>query len=214
MLIIEELHAMGAKLRDTLLVVMDKLSDHPANGDLAAGASLTICGVTNRSIVATVLRRFPIQIQLSFSTVDELAQIVELFARQTGTDCRPEAARLLAGVSFTPGRARVLFIEARNRSVALGRPLDAELVLAVFDAMGIDHNSGLDEVQLAALRYLCEVRHASRHSIRTVLGIDDDGAFQDLEDRLIRLGYISVTSRGREPTQRAAELMERCDRAR
>jgi Holliday junction DNA helicase RuvB len=204
-LILDELHTAAGKLRDTLLVVMDQIAGH--RGD-KINPGLTLCGLTNRSIPAPLRRRFPIQIQLVFPTVEELTQVVESFARQTGVECQPEAARLLAGVAFTPGKARILFVEARNRAVALDRPLNSQVVLETLCAIGIDPRTGLDEIQLAALRYLCAAKRASRHALRTVLAIDDDEAYGELEDTLVRLGYITVTSRGREPTERAIQIVE------
>lgn len=206
MVILDELHAADPKVRDTLLVVMDGCSDSPKSNS-SATRSMSICGLTNRTIPVPLRRRFPIQIQLGLPSRDEIIGTIELFARQTGTCCEPDAVHALARIAFTPGNARNLFIEARTRSVALERPLDLALVLETLWAMGIDPRTGLDELQFAAIRYLCDVKRAGRQALMAFLGVDEEAVYQSVEDTLIRRGYITVTSRGREPTARAFRLI-------
>jgi Holliday junction resolvasome RuvABC ATP-dependent DNA helicase subunit len=186
---------------------MDQLAGQTP-GSIMTGVGAMICGLTNGTVIAPLRRRFPNQFQLNPLSEPELSRIIELFARNAKLDCSLDAARLLAHVAFTPGRARTLFTEARNRAVALDRPLDSRLAAEVLTAMHIDPKSGLDSSQRALLRYLCESGQASQDSIRAALGVDDEAAYGEMEQILVRLGLIVVTSRGRKPTKIARDLVE------
>ena len=206
LLILDELHALPRKTRDALLVAMDQLAGQTPGSNMASVGAM-ICGLTNGTVIAPLRRRFPNQFQLNPFSEPELSRIIELFARNSKLNCSSEAAQLLAHVAVTPGRARALFTEARNRAVALDRPLDKRVALESLATLHVDPQTGLDAQQRAVLRYLCKSGQASQDSIRAAMGVDDEAAYGEMEQILVRLGFIVVTSRGRKPTREALDLV-------
>ena len=147
-------------------------------------------------------------IQMDDYSVGELKKIIADKAAAAGASVSAQAAGALAHVSKgSPGEGAKLlksladWLEEDQRSVQISETIVREFL----DAQGIDRDTGLTTLDRQYLRILKKIPngHITLNHLSSHLRYDANFILNVVEPYLIRDGYLEISSRGRELTQRA-----------
>ena len=220
-LFIDEIHRINPQVEEYLYAAMEEfeipvvIDPGPHSRTIKIGLKpFTLVGATTRVglLTAPLRSRFQISERLDFYTVDELEQIVKNSAQKLKIEMDDAAARLIAARSRGTPRVTNRFLK-RIRDVAHARGSDAitvEIAAEGLHRLGVDEN-GLCEMDRKILKAIARAggRPVGLKTIAAVVGEQEDTIEDVYEPFLIREGLLEKTSRGRQLTPRAVQLMHR-----
>lgn len=214
-LFIDEVHQLPRNVADTLLPALQE-NRYPFSwgmGDLPQ----VVCWLGATTDVGLLPEAFQDRFQLvplEPMTVEDLRRIVQVQPTPVDNDAAQEIAQRSAGypreVKRIFARAKEVSIVDRSTSIRMPHALKA------FELLGLD-KYGLYPQDRAVLHALFSnpkvmaprrdgtipIRYAqSERTIRTITGLDE-GFFKAIESKLLRLGYLTISSSGRELTPKA-----------
>jgi Holliday junction DNA helicase RuvB len=206
---IDEIHVMGRKAMEELLLVLEEGVIHVmCEGRLVPCKlpAFTLIGSTTRpSRLSEPLRqRFSLQFHFDFYTVEELTQISRGFSDHMAVPFDNEVCRAIAQRSLgIPRICRRLTERVRDIANACGmeRATMVEFARAMeleeIDPIGLtpQHRLFLEKLQLAA------PRPVSAGSMAKALGIEQATVTDVIEPPLVRLGLVIIGPGGRRITQ-------------
>jgi Holliday junction DNA helicase RuvB len=220
-LLIDECHRLGHREQELLFQAIDErgvhyLVDDPRQNKRVrtrmALPSWTLVLATDQPgrLLNAMRRRIVIHEILQPYPLRELKEIVAGMAADQNLLLSPQATRLVAQMAQgVPRKAtfllRLLRLHFANAESA---PLGLREVRQLLKDRGIDRH-GLDSLQR---RYLFELRRretASAESMAAAMGTDRGFAQREIEDPLVRSGFIQISSAGRRLTEAGAQLLDR-----
>jgi holliday junction DNA helicase RuvB len=220
-LFIDEIHRMSKTVEEFLYPAMEsfKIDFVVDKGPYArtinfALKPFTLIGATTRSgLLASPLRdRFGIFHHLDFYEPQDLATIIARSAVKLGVDIDPDAALEVARrARGTPRIANRLLKRVRDHAQVVTSGLKVTLKL-VEDAMGMLHidPQGLDRFDrkiLTVIRDQYAGGPVGIEALAATLNEEVDTIVDVVEPYLLKTGLLRRTSRGREITPRAKELL-------
>lgn len=187
-LFLDEIHRLGPGIAETLYESMEH-------------RRVTIVGATtDEDLLPAALRsRFAIREDLSFYSIDELAEILRRGAARFGLTIDDHATQRMAGASRdTPREALRLLTFVRDEAEVRGAAsADAALVCQVLQSLEIDED-GLDWIERAYLAALRDARRPlSLGTLADRLGKTPAALLRVHEPFLIRRGLVARTIHGR-----------------
>jgi holliday junction DNA helicase RuvB len=169
----------------------------------------TLIGATTRTgmITGPLRDRFGFSSRLDYYSAEELTQVIERSAGLLAVDIEHEAAVEIARRSRgTPRIANRLlhrvrdFAEVRADGLISARVADEGLAVFHIDPLG------LDRVDIALLRSLCEKHRGGPVGVSTLamaVGEDPETIEDVYEPYLVQMGFVARTPRGRTATEAA-----------
>ncbi len=219
-LFIDEIHRMQRSVEEYLYsamedFVLDIMIDQGPNAHSIRLPlpRFTLIGATTRQGLLTMpLRsRFGIHARLELYSDEELSRIVMRSARLLGVSIEQAGALRIARCSR--GTARVannLLRRVRDYAqVKAGNRITEEVATSALLVLGID-STGLDEMDKLILRIICERFNGGPVGLGNIavsVGEEQDTIEDVYEPYLIQEGYLARTSRGREATPKAFEIL-------
>jgi Holliday junction DNA helicase RuvB len=196
-LFIDELHHLRPGIAEVLYEVMESSTLFGSR----VGPLTVIGATTELAKVPTPLRdRFGLVFSLSAYSNSALETLIKNVAKEEKLEIDPAAAALLARASNgTPRQAKCLFRRIRDRMVARRRHLvtreDAEFLLQSL-GIGLD---GLRPMDRRILNLLArQDRPISLRHLSALLNEPEETILEIHEKRLLALGLLRITDRGRE----------------
>jgi Holliday junction DNA helicase RuvB len=215
-LFVDEIHRLNRAVEEILYPAMeDGAVDIVLGKGPSAHAihlpleSFTLIGATTRTgmITGPLRDRFGFVERLDYYTAEELTLIVERSARLLKVDIEPAGAREIARrARGTPRIANRLL--HRVRDFAQVRANGAITANVAEDGLAVFHidPQGLDRVDLAILRTICEVHNGGPVGVSTIamsVGEESETVEDVYEPYLVQQGFIARTPRGRTATDLA-----------
>lgn len=221
-LFIDEIHRLPKPVEEVLYSAMEDyvLSVVVGKDDQARTVDVmlkpfTLIGATTKSgALSQPLRdRFGITLKLEYYSVDELLSIIQRTSGVFHCPIDEAAARALAFRSRgTPRIANRLYRRVRDFASVQGKDrIDLPLVLSTMAFLGID-GLGLDEADRRILGVMIDRfkgRPVGVSALAAALGDDPDTLVDAYEPYLIQIGLIDRTPRGRIPTKKAYEHLNK-----
>lgn len=205
--ILDEIHALKTAVQIFLLAVLDggRIQNPDATSDpnsqFLEFAPLCFLATTTRcDAIYSDLRNRLASLELEPYSLDDMASMAVEYCRNKGFHIDPDAALILARVSFgTPRKISQLLAELtlvnRNRFAISKSDCDRFLL-----ELGL-HPDGWDAAHHKYLAYLKE-RNLSRNNLIRLLKVDD-GTFEELEASLVQAGLVIIEkSNGRMLTHK------------
>src|SRR5262249_18612870 len=221
-LFIDEIHRMPRVVEEFIYPAMEDFRIDIVLGEGINARTLsiplkrfTLIGATTRSgLLSSPMRdRFKMKEHLEFYSVEELAEILGINARNLRTELSDEAALELARRSRgTPriANARLWWPRSFAASEADGRiTLDvakAALSMSEVDAEGLDRQ---DRRYLETLVGVFEGGPTGVEALAATMNLPNDTLSDEIEPYLLREQFIVRTPRGRVATPRAYQLLGR-----
>jgi holliday junction DNA helicase RuvB len=212
---IDEVHLLSRKLADTLLPALeDGMYPFPDGTRDLPRIMLWMAATTDVGLLPEAfVDRFQL-IQLRPLTENELVDIIQLQPFETSKRAARAIAMRSAGY---PRDLKRVWSRARDAAVGRGSGVvDLQDALLAFELLGLDEH-GLYPVERRILELLwtrpkfyaqrkdgtIPKRYAqSERTIRTIMGLDEQ-RYAQIESKLLRLNYLTVTSAGRELTEQS-----------
>jgi len=215
-LFIDEIHRLRTALEEILYKAMEDFQIDVVIGQGPGAKTVllhlhpfTLVGATTRAgLLSNPLRnRFGITFHLDFYKPDELLEIIGRSAAILGLSIDADAAKAVAGRSRgTPRIANRLLRRLRDFAQAQGRKgVDLALAESVFLALEVD-DAGFDEVDRKILLAIIDKFAGGPVGITTLSTSvqEEKNTIEDIyEPYLIQEGFLQITSRGRQATEKA-----------
>ncbi len=215
-LFIDEIHRLRTALEEILYKAMEdfQIDVLIGQGPGAKTVSLhinpfTLVGATTRAgLLSNPLRnRFGITFHLDFYNRDDLAAIIRRSAGILGVRIDGDATAAVAGRSRgTPRIANRLLRRLRDFAQLQGKAvIDLEVAASAFRALEVDE-AGFDEVDRKILRTIIDHFKGGPVGISTLATSvqEEKSTLEDIyEPYLIQEGFLQITSRGRQATEKA-----------
>jgi len=215
-LFVDEIHRLPRAVEEVLYPAMEDFQIDVVLGKGPGARSLrldlprfTLVAATTRTgLITSPLRdRFGFSAKLDFYQPGELQAIVTRSATILGVHIDPEGAAMLARRSRgTPRIANRLLRRVRDYAEVRGDgTIDAATAASALDLFEVDP-LGLDKLDLALLRVLCERFAGQPVGLATVavsVGEEPDTVEDVAEPYLLQLGFLIRTPRGRLATAAA-----------
>lgn len=202
-LFIDEIHGLSTSLQESLYTLMEDFRyDATVNGKLKSFdvAPFTLIGATTEvgALTKPMRGRFKFIAEFEDYTLDNLADIVLLTAREYGFKFQKKVAEIIAKTCRGTPRDVVSrtewirdYMVANNKTrISQSELLDA-ISLQGFDADGL---RGLDREYLSILNNDSAV---SLKTLSSTLNVSQDTVINDIEPYLIRIGKVEITTKGR-----------------
>lgn len=213
---VDEIHRLHRSVEEVLYPAMEDSAVDIVLGKGPAARTLhfqlesfTLIGATTRTgmITGPLRDRFGFVSRLDYYSTDELMQVVERSARLLAVDIDLEGAGEIAKRSRgTPRIANRLLHRVRDFSQVRA---DGHISVSVArDGLAVFHIDplGLDRVDLAILRCICEAHGGGPVGVGTVamsVGEEPETIEDVYEPYLVQTGFIARTQRGRVATDAA-----------
>ncbi len=215
-LFVDEIHRLPRAVEEVLYPAMEDFQIDVVLGKGPGARSLrldlprfTLVAATTRTgLITSPLRdRFGFSARLDFYSALDLEVIVRRSAGILGVDITADGARVLAGRSRgTPRIANRLLRRVRDFAEVRGSgKVDAEVAADALELFEVDR-LGLDKLDLALLRVLCERFAGGPVGLATLavsVGEEPDTIEDVAEPYLLQLGFLARTPRGRVATAAA-----------
>lgn len=212
-LFIDEVHMFDRRLADTLLPALAE-NYYPFDGGMRAlpPAFAWVAATTDiGKLPEAFVDRWQV-VQLEPLDVEQLTEIVKMQPWPITDEAALEIATRSAG---WPREVKRVYARAKDVSVQKGtRLITPAEAREAFDLLDLDAN-GLYTHDRAVLRALHEnpkfyarggIRYAqSARAIQALTGLDEEYYLTQVEPKLLRLGYITIGTGGRELTPKAKE---------
>lgn len=209
-LFIDEVHRLNKSIEETLYPAMENYSLDIVIGKGATAKTLqiqlpkfTLIAATTRiSLLSNPFRsRFGAQLKLDFYNNQEIANILQRSAQLLNTKIKPEALKILAEASrFTPRIANRLLRRARDfAQISETDTIDENMALDTLKLLNIDKH-GLESTDISILNTIYKQFKGGPVGVKSIsasIGEEEDTIEDVYEPYLLRLGYISRTTRGR-----------------
>jgi Holliday junction DNA helicase RuvB subunit len=215
-LFVDEIHRLNRTVEEVLYPAMEDGAVDIVLGKGPAARTLhyrlepfALIGATTRTgmITGPLRDRFGFVSRLDYYSNDELTQVVQRSSYLLDVDIEPAAAREIARRSRgTPRIANRLL--HRVRDFAQVRADGRITAVVAEDGLAVFHIDplGLDRVDLAILRCLCEVHGGGPVGVNTIamsVGEEPETIEDVYEPYLVQQGFIGRTPRGRTATDLA-----------
>lgn len=194
-LFLDEIHDAKRAQQEFLLALLER-GRIQQRGRSYECANFTIVAATTEAdkLQRTLFDRFHIVPAFDNYTDDEVARILIGMTHMLKTEMPEETAeRLAAATGGTPRHARTFAIAARDLGATLLRPATADEVLEFCrvdpDGLTFDHMKYLQTLQLMG-------GQCGLANLRSVLRLPESSV-RDLENLLLRLDLVELTSSGR-----------------
>ncbi len=215
--LVDEAHSLSKRLKDWLLSATDDCREASVNDRTYRFDHVTIFfATTDPGKLAPALQSRCDTLHLRAYTLGEVAEIVHVNAAQQypgllldQTACHEVAARQRAqprravrcvGTALVPfAHGQLLAAGHIPDNDAIAAWLTAERIGAYFDRQGIDLN-GIDPITRSALTYLARNGTVPAQRLRQALSLSTDADFQSVDEYLVRLGLVEISTRGRRLT--------------
>jgi Holliday junction DNA helicase RuvB len=215
-LFVDEMHRLHRVVEEVLYPAME---DGAVDIVLGKGTSawthhyqlqpFTLVGATTRTgmITGPLRDRFGFSSRLDYYSTDELTRVVERSSRLLGVEIENAGAHEIARrARGTPRIANRLLHRVRDFAQVRA---DGHITAAVAsDGLAVFHVDplGLDRIDLAILRCLCEVHRGGPVGVNTIamsVGEEPETVEDVYEPYLVQKGFIARTPRGRTATELA-----------
>ena len=220
-LFIDEVHRLNHSVEEMLYPAMEnfKLDIVIGKGNTAKTLQIQIprftliAATTKIAALSNPFRsRFGVNYKLDFYQSDEIEKIVDRSAKLLGIPAQPEAIKTIAASArFTPRIANRLLKRVRDYAQVKNQPLDRTLSNEALTLLDIDQ-LGLEAVDRRILEIIIDKFSGGPVGLKTVaamIGEDEDTIADVHEPYLLRLGFITRTSRGRMATSDGAKHIGR-----
>jgi Holliday junction DNA helicase RuvB len=221
-LFIDEIHRLRTALEEILYKAMEDFQIDVVIGQGPGAKTVllhlhpfTLVGATTRAgLLSNPLRnRFGITFHLDFYKPDELLEIIGRSAAILGLSIDADAAKAVAGRSRgTPRIANRLLRRLRDFAQAQGKKgVDLALAESVFLALEVD-DAGFDEVDRKILLAIIDKFAGGPVGITTLSTSvqEEKNTLEDIyEPYLIQEGFLQITPRGRQATEKAFRYFKR-----
>ncbi len=215
-LFVDEIHRLHRAVEEVLYPAMEDAAVDIVLGKGPAARTLhyrlepfTLIGATTRTgmITGPLRDRFGFVSRLDYYSKEELTQVVDRSAQLLGVEIAPAGADEIAKRSRgTPRIANRLLHRVRDFAQVRADGRISESVadegLAVFHIDPL----GLDRIDLAILRNICEVHSGGPVGVNTIamsVGEEPETVEDVYEPYLVQTGFIARTPRGRVATDAA-----------
>ncbi|MBC8514356.1 Holliday junction branch migration DNA helicase RuvB [bacterium] len=211
-LFIDEIHRLPKAVEEALYPAIEDLAFDVIVGK-GPGARLlrlslnpfTLMGATTRiSLISKPLRsRFTSILRLSAYDLDEVAEILDLYAGRLSLELDSNAKKELAtACRGVPRNALQLLRHLRDLSVVSQRKgaIDGALVKRALEGLGID-SYGLDPVDRLVLTALAKKGRAlGLRTLSLLVGEEESALAEVNEPYLVQMGFLELTPKGRVVT--------------
>jgi holliday junction DNA helicase RuvB len=221
-LFIDEIHRMPRVVEEFIYPAMEDFRVDIVLGDGMSARTIslnlkrfTLIGATTRSgMLSSPMRdRFRMHEHLEFYSVEELSRIVRVNAAKLNTPITDDAAMELAQRSRgTPriANARLAWVRMFAASESDGA-ITLDIARAALDMQNVDRD-GLDKQDRRYLETLIDVFGGGPTGVEALaatMNLPADTLSDEVEPFLLREQYVVRTSRGRNVTGRAYQLLKR-----
>lgn len=208
--LIDEAHNLSPEAQEMIYEVIDNSQVPEGDGTESEDEmiyleipSCTVLLATNQpgKLLDAMQKRMEFTINLGYYPLNEMQEIADHLAAKLNMFVSLQASKLIAKVSGGLPRCAKHHLKNLRRHCpnAQGREIRCVQVRDYLATFQID-DQGLGPQELDYMRYLQKVNKASLESIRLHLGLDVNHVRQQIEARLQRLGFITLSG-GRELTQ-------------
>lgn len=209
-LFIDEVHRLNKSIEETLYPAMENYNLDIVIGKGASAKTLqiqlprfTLIAATTRiSLLSNPFRsRFGAQLKLDFYKEEEIANILERSAKLLNVSIEPKALSILANASrYTPRIANRLLRRARDfAQISETHNINAKMAIDTLKLLHIDEK-GLESTDISILKTIYKQFKggpAGVKSIAAAIGEEEDTIEDVYEPYLMRIGFLSRTTRGR-----------------
>ena len=206
--------AIYTAMEDFELSYLDKQRGKDAKNVTLSLPPFTLIGATTHSgLLSKPMRdRFPLQFKLEPYTESELASLAKASMSKLGYILDDEGALDIARRSRGVPRICNRFVKRiRDKAQLIGiSMIGKEVTASCFKQLGVDE-SGLDETDknyLGTILYKFDGGPVGIDTLCSAIGEGRNIVEQQIEPYLIYLGYINVTSAGREITEGGKKYLE------
>lgn len=210
-LFIDEIHALPRKVEETMLPLLEdgEIDIQLEDGKVvrAKAPDVTVIGATTNpeGVVGPLRQRFGATERLDYYKPDELASLVQRTASKTGFELADDAARAIAMRSRgTPRVANRMVRRISDYLSARGGTPDVPTVDKILNLWDID-SRGLTSQDRRVMQSLRDLGGAGINTLSASTGLDESTLSGVVEPYLLRLGFITRSSKGRSLTP-AGEL--------
>lgn len=214
-LFIDEIHRLNRSIEEILYPAMESGSLDLVIGKGPSARTIqlelppfTLIAATTRiALLSSPLRsRFSGgTFRLEFYSPEEIEEIVRRSAKILGTTIAQNGVKEIAKRSrSTPRTANYLLKRCRDFSQVRKKPLDAEVVDAALELLGVDH-AGLSPADRSLLKLMIDKFNGGPVGLSTLAAglTEEEATIEDVhEPYLLQLGFIERTPRGRVVTER------------
>jgi len=207
---IDEVHRLNKSIEETLYPAMENYNLDIVIGKGASAKTLqiqlpkfTLIAATTRiSLLSNPFRsRFGAQLKLDFYKEEEIANILERSAKLLNVSIEPQALSILANASrYTPRIANRLLRRARDfAQISETHNISAKMAIDTLKLLHIDEK-GLESTDISILKTIYKQFKggpAGVKSIAAAIGEEEDTIEDVYEPYLMRIGFLSRTTRGR-----------------
>jgi Holliday junction DNA helicase RuvB len=216
LLFVDEIHRLNRTVEEVLYPAMEDSAVDIVLGKGPAARtmhfqlqSFTLVGATTRTgmITGPLRDRFGFVSRLEYYSTEELTQVVQRSAYLLDVDIEPAGAHEIARRSRgTPRIANRLLHRVRDfAQVRADGAITADVADAGLAVFHIDP-LGLDRIDLAILRNICQVHRGGPVGVNTIamsVGEEPETVEDVYEPYLVQQGFIARTPRGRTATDLA-----------
>ena len=203
-ILIDEIHALKSQEQELLYPLLDR--GEFWWGGRVIETKVSLIGTTTKMAKLNIplKNRFSITVYLGTYPVDDLAKILHNAAREMGMKCTEEAVQLIADLSRgVPRNALSLLNMARDTSDVV----DQEAARKAAAALGYDEY-GLTYSERVYIISLYSLGSSASLSVMSTILQQDSSSTKAIEGYLLKKGFVSISSRGRELTLEGMEYAE------
>ncbi len=214
-LFIDEIHRLHPSIEELLYPAMEdySLDIIVGKGTNARNIKIklppfTLIGATTRIGLLTnpLLSRFGITLMVDYYSIDSLKLIVLRAGKVLGIEITDEASTEIAKRSRgTPRRAIMLLKRVRDvAQVSKRKKIEKDITLEAFKILNIDEE-GLDQLDRKILLTIAEKFNGGPVGLKTLasaINEEKDTIEEVYEPYLLRKGFLKITSRGRQVTEK------------
>lgn len=203
-LVLDEIHRLKQDKQEELLPLLDvgrmKPKGKPAINLI--GVPIIMCTTEKDRLIDPLRDRAQIQPAFEPYTDDELGQIVADMSETVGLELEHDVCVTLAkAAGGVPRKAGHLVLAAHDLLVATHQDPSSERVLEFCNML----SDGLTPEHVRYMRVMWDMSEAvGLNALKNVLDMNENQV-RDVERLVIRLGYVMLTSRGRELTEIGGE---------
>lgn len=210
-LFIDEIHALNKKATEVLFPVMAEgilYARYKGTVQRFKVSKFTIIGATDRVglLNPALLNRFQLSLNLKPYTIEEFSQLIRIHTK--GFDISDSMCILIC--KLCKGVPRILINIINSIKIYLKSinktKLEKEDLDAVREFLGVDE-LGLNNIDIALLKYLNDNNTASLQTLASVCGCLATNIENLHEPYLLRLGFIKKESTGRSITQSGRDYL-------
>ncbi len=214
-LFIDEIHRLHPSIEELLYPAMEdySLDIIVGKGTNARNIKLklppfTLIGATTRIGLLTnpLLSRFGITLMVDYYSIDSLKLIILRAGKVLGIEISDDASTEIAKRSRgTPRRAIMLLKRVRDvAQVSKRKKIEKDITLEAFKILNIDEE-GLDQLDRKILLTIAEKFNGGPVGLKTLasaINEEKDTIEEVYEPYLLRKGFLKITSRGRQVTEK------------